>query len=48
MNGIHDRRLVYKEVVETLSNYKSFYLWSFGNPACGDTTGSNRLGSCIS
>ena len=35
-------RLVYKEVVEVQSNYKQFYFWWFGNPACGYSAGSNR------
>ena len=39
--GSRSRRLVYKEVVEALSNYENF--WRFGNP-CGDSTGSNRIG----
>ena len=37
------RRLVYKEVVKTRLNYKRSYFWSFGNPACGDSTGSNWI-----
>ena len=36
------RKLVYKEVVEILSNYKHFYFWSFGNRACCDSTGSKQ------
>ena len=43
MHGICSRRLGYKEVVEARSNYKKSYLWSFGNPACGDSTGSDRI-----
>ena len=43
MHGIRGRRLVYREVVETLSNYKKSYFWRYGNLACGDSTGSNRI-----
>ena len=35
-------RLVHKEMVVVQSNYKKFYFWWFGNPTCGDSTGSNR------
>ena len=35
-------RLVYKEVVEALSNSKKSYFWWFGNPARGGSTESNR------
>ena len=31
---------MYEEVVEVRSNYKKSYFWSFGNLACGDSTGS--------
>ena len=30
-------------MVEALSNYKNSYFWSYGNPTCGDLTGSTRL-----
>ena len=30
-------------MVEALSNYKKSYFWSYGNPTCGDLTGSTRL-----
>ena len=43
MYGIRDHKLVYKEVVEALSNYKKSYFWWYGNPACCDATGSNRI-----
>ena len=43
INGIRRRSLVYKEVVEAISNYKKSYFWWFENPACGDSTGSNRI-----
>ena len=36
-------KLVYKEVVEALSDYKRFNLWWFGDLACGDPTGSNWI-----
>ena len=42
MHGICSCMLVYREVVETLSSNKKSNFWSFGNPACGDSTGSNR------
>ena len=35
--------MVYREVAEARSNYKKPYLWWFRNPACGDSTGSNRI-----
>ena len=45
VHGIGSRKLVYKEVVEVRSNYKSnsrkSYFWWFGNPTCGDSSGSN-------
>ena len=31
------------EVVEARSNDKKSYLWWFRNPACGDSTESNRI-----
>ena len=37
VHGYRSRRLVYKEVVE-----KSYFWW-YGNPACGDLTGSSGL-----
>ena len=42
--------LVYREVVETLSNYKKSYFWRYRNPTCGDSTESNQIekGSCTS
>ena len=43
MHGIRSRKLVYKEVVEALSNYKRSYFWCFGNTACGDPTESNWI-----
>ena len=43
VHGIRGRRLVYKEVVEALSNCKKSYFWWYGNPACVDSTGSNRI-----
>ena len=43
VQGIPSRRLLYKEVVEALSNYKKSNFWWFGNPACGDLTGSNQI-----
>ena len=43
MHGICSHRLVYREVVETQSNYKKSYLWWFRYPACGDATGSNWI-----
>ena len=43
MHEIRYRRQVYKVVVEVLSNYKKSYFWWYGNPACGDATGSNRI-----
>ena len=42
-HGICGRMLVYKEVVEALSNYKKYYFWWYGNLACGDATGSNQI-----
>ena len=30
-------------MVEALSNYKKSYFWCYGNPACGDSTGSTGL-----
>ena len=43
VHGIRSRRLVYKEVVEALSNYKKSNFWWFGNLAFGDSTGSNLI-----
>ena len=43
VHGIRSRRLVYKEVIEARSNYKESYLWWFGIPACGDSTGSDLI-----
>ena len=39
----HGCKLVYKEVVEALSDYKRFNFWWFGSPACGDLTGNNWI-----
>ena len=44
VHGICSHRLVYREVVETLSNYKKSYFWWYWNPACSDSTRSNRIG----
>ena len=41
VHRIGRHRPVYKEVVEVRSNYKKSSFWWFGNPACGDSTGSN-------
>ena len=30
-------------MVEARPNYKKSYLWWFGNPACGDSTESDRI-----
>ena len=35
--------MVYKEVVEALSNHKKSNLWWYGSPTCGDATGSNCI-----
>ena len=35
--------MVYNEVIEFQSNYKEPYFWWFGNPASGDSTGSNQI-----
>ena len=43
VHGIRSRRIVYKEVVEVLSDYKKSYFWWFENPAFSDSTGSNRI-----
>ena len=43
VHGIHGCRLVHKEVVEALSNYKKSYFWWYVNPACGDSTGSKWI-----
>ena len=43
VHGIGRCRPVYKEVVEVRSNYKKSSFWWFGNPACGDSTGSNWI-----
>ena len=42
-HGIRGHMLVYKEVVEALSNYKKYYFWWYGNPACVYATGSNQI-----
>ena len=42
-HGIRGHMLVYKEVVEALSNYKKYYFWWYGNLDCGDATGSNQI-----
>ena len=50
-NRIDSRRLVHKKIVEVGWNYKKSYFWWPGNPACGDSTGSNRIGKdqgCVS
>ena len=47
----HSCRLVRNKVVKVGWNYKKSYFWWPGNPACGDLTGSNRIGKdqgCIS
>ena len=36
-------RLVWKELVESVSNYKKSCFWWYGNPICGDSTGSTGL-----
>ena len=41
-DGILSHRLLYKEVVEVRSNNKKSYFWWFGDPACGNLTGSNQ------
>ena len=43
VRGIRSRRLVFKEVVEHRSNHKKCYFWWFGNTACGDPSGSDRI-----
>ena len=43
VHGIRSYRLMYKEVVESLSNYQKSNFWPFRNPACGDLTGSNLI-----
>ena len=43
MHGIGRRSLVCKEVVKVRSNLKKFYLLCLGNPACGDSAGSNQI-----
>ena len=43
VHGIRSCWLVYKEVVEVRSNYEKSYFWWFGNPACGDSAGSNQI-----
>ena len=42
-HGIGSKKLVYKEVVEVRSNNKKSWFWRFGNPTCGDLSGSNRI-----
>ena len=41
--GIRGWRLVCKEVVEAVLNYKKSCFWSYGNPACGDSNGTTGL-----
>ena len=43
MHGNCSSRLIYKEMVEALSNYEKSNFWLFRNPAGGDSTGSNRI-----
>ena len=43
LHRIREHRLSYKEVVKVWSNYKKSYFWWFGNLACGDSAGSNRI-----
>ena len=43
VHRICNRRLLYKKVIEARSNYKKSYFWWFGNPACGESTGSNKM-----
>ena len=43
LHGIRSLRLMYKKVVEARSNYKKSYFWLFGNPNCGDSTGSDGI-----
>ena len=43
VHGIRSHRLVCKDVVEARSSYKKSYFWWFGNPACGDSSGSNWI-----
>ena len=43
VHGIFNCKLVYREVVEALSNYKKSYLWLFRIIACDDPTGVTRL-----
>ena len=43
MHGICNRRLVHKEVVEAISDYKKSYLWRCRNIAYRDSTGSSRI-----
>ena len=43
VHGIRSHRLVYKDVVEARSSYKKSYFWWFGNPPCGDSSGSNWI-----
>ena len=43
VHWIGRRRPVYKEVVEVLSDCKISSFWWFGNPAYGDSTGSNWI-----
>ena len=44
VHGICNRRLVYREIVKTRSDYKKSYLWWFRNIACGDSTGLKKAG----
>ena len=43
VHGIGSRRLFCKEVFKVRSNYKESYSWWFGNPAFGDSAGSNQI-----
>ena len=43
VHWIGSRRLVNKDLIEVRSNYKKSYFWWFGNLACGDSAGSNRI-----
>ena len=43
VHEIRGRRMVYREVVDTLSNYKKSYFSWYGNPACGGSIGSNLI-----
>ena len=43
VHGICNRRLLSKDVVEIRLNCKKSSFWWFGNPVCGELTGSNRI-----